>query len=412
MASTYQGGTDVAQPRRGRRFNGEGTVYRDGDGWRAALLLPGHTTPLRQRAASEDEAYKKLEAMRMRAGLGLPPPSADQLKVFLRWWLDVQEAKAQSGVKSTNTVDNARWAVDTWIVPALGNKRLRELEPEDVEGLLATMATAEVDELGNVVRPAMARSSLIRIRSFLGQALAVAEKRGKVARNVARIAEIPATRTPPRARRSLTPEQAEKLLAAVQGDRLEALWITGLMLGLRPGELTGLRWDDLANGTLYVDVSLQQRRTGPPGTKRTLVIGDTKTARSRRPLKLPPPVSVALKAHRRAQKRERLIAGPEWEDTGLVFTTPIGTPLDPSNLRHTFQKLTDKAGIGRWSPNELRHSAASLMSAAGVPLEVIADVLGHTSTRMLERHYRHRTRPVIDGHVAVMDGLFGTGAAR
>ena len=110
---------------------------------------------------------------------------------------------------------------------------------------------------------------------------------------------------------------------------------------------------------------------------------------------------------RRAQKRERLIAGPEWQEVGLIFTTPIGTALDPSNLRDQFAKLTDRAGIGHWTPNELRHSAASLMSAAGVPLEVIADVLGHNSTRMLEKHYRHRTRPVIDAHVAVMDGLFG-----
>ena len=148
-------------------------------------------------------------------------------------------------------------------------------------------------------------------------------------------------------------------------------------------------------------------RTGPPGSARTLRLGDTKTARSRRSLRVPPPVAEALKQHRRRQKQERLIAGPEWVELGLIFTTERGTPLDPSGLRKRFEQLTERAGIGRWTLNELRHSAASLMSAAGVPLEVIADVLGHTSTRMLEKHYRHRTRPVIDAHVAVMNGLFG-----
>jgi integrase len=91
----------------------------------------------------------------------------------------------------------------------------------------------------------------------------------------------------------------------------------------------------------------------------------------------------------------------------LVFTTQVGTPIDPANLRHAFGRLTEKAGLGHWTPNELRHSAASLLSAAGVPLEVIADVLEHALNRMLEQHYRHQVKPSIDGHVAVMEQIFG-----
>ncbi len=101
-------------------------------------------------------------------------------------------------------------------------------------------------------------------------------------------------------------------------------------------------------------------------------------------------------------------AGPEWQDLGLVFASVLGTPIAPSNMNRRLALVTDRAGIGHWSITELsRHSAASLMSAAGVPLEVIADVLGHSSTRMLEKHYRHQVKPSIDAHVAVMDGLFG-----
>ena len=91
-----------------------------------------------------------------------------------------------------------------------------------------------------------------------------------------------------------------------------------------------------------------------------------------------------------------------------MFTTEICTPLDPSNLRDAFDKISAKAKLGHWTPNELRHSAASLLSAAGVPLEVIADVLGHASTRMLEQHYRHQVKPSIDAHVGVMESIFGT----
>ena len=77
--------------------------------------------------------------------------------------------------------------------------------------------------------------------------------------------------------------------------------------------------------------------------------------------------------------------------------------VDPSPII----EFASPPGLGRWTPNELRHSAASLLSASGVPLEVIADVLGHASTRMLEQHYRHQVRPSIDAHVSVMEGLFG-----
>ncbi|MCL2395983.1 MAG: site-specific integrase, partial [Acidimicrobiaceae bacterium] len=229
-----------------------------------------------------------------------------------------------------------------------------------------------------------------------------AERRGKVARNVARIAEMPATGSTAGGHRSLTEEEAGTLLAAARGHRLEALFVTGLMLGLRPGELTGLRWTDvdLDRGRLTVEGSLKRERG-------QLRLGATKTLRSRRPLQIPEPVRVALRDHRKRQAAEQLYAGPAWQDRGLVFTTAVGTPIDPSNLRHTFGRLTERAGLGHWTPNELRHSAASLLSASGVPLEVIADVLGHASTRMLEQHYRHQVRPSIDAHVSVMEGLFG-----
>lgn len=377
----------------GKRANREGSIYQErstGD-WRGAITLADGTRR-RVRGRTRADVRAKVDVLRSRQAVGLPVGSTDSLDGFATWWLDTLDAKAASGMKSTNTVDNSRWAMEKWILPALGSRRLVDLDPENVEGLLARMATAD-----------MSRSSLIRVRSVLGQALDTAQRRGKVARNVARLAEMPAT-TAPTARRSLTTEQAAQLLDAARGDRLEALYLTALMLGLRPGEVTGLRWADLSGTRLNIEASLKNERG-------KLQLGPTKTPRSRRSLRVPPPVASALKAHLRRQKTERLAAGPEWIDTGLIFTTPFGTPIDPSNLRHSFAKLTDDAGLGHWTLNELRHSAASLLSAAGVPLEVIADMLGHTSTRMLEQHYRHPTRPVIDAHVAVMSKLGGRRAS-
>lgn len=374
-----------------KRGNNEGSIYFDSsvDLYRAAVMLPDgrrKTVSAKTRKA----AAAKLTVLQAQLASGLPAASTDRLGPFLDWWLSTLEAKAAAGAKSLNTVDNARWACDVWIKPALGSRRLRDLEPEDVESLLASMAAAS-----------KSRRTVNRVKSYLGQALSVGERRGKVGRNVARIAEMPAT-VQPVPRRSLTLDQAEALLLAAVGDRLQGLFITGLMLGLRPGELTGLRWADVDFDTARVAVegSLKNERGH-------LRVGATKTAKSRRPLQMPDPVSEALRSHRKRQMEERLYAGGAWQESGLVFTTTIGTPIDPSNLRHAFARLSARAGLGRWTPNELRHSAASLLSAAGVPLEVIADVLGHTSTRMLEQHYRHQVKPSIDAQVSVMEQLFG-----
>jgi hypothetical protein len=189
-------------------------------------------------------------------------------------------------------------------------------------------------------------------------------------RNVARLAEIPAGCAEPKEGRSLTIEQARLLLRAAEGDRHEALYLCGLMLGLRPGELCGLLWEDidLEGATLQVRRSLKIERTGPR-------LGEPKTRRSYRGLDLPPAVVAALRAQRVRQAQERLFVGRAWVDHGLVFTSHVGTPVDPANLRRSFSALTTSAGLGHWTPKELRHSAASLLSAAGVPLDLhdIAD---------------------------------------
>jgi len=113
----------------------------------------------------------------------------------------------------------------------------------------------------------------------------------------------------------------------------------------------------------------------------------------------------ALRRHRTLQIAERVKVGALWSNPDdLVFTTTVGGPIDPNNLRRTFAGITESVGLGHWHPHELRHSAASIMSAAGVPLERIADVLGHDGTRMTAQIYRHAVAPTIDD-AAIMGQL-------
>jgi integrase len=176
----------------------------------------------------------------------------------------------------------------------------------------------------------------------------------------------------------------------VRGKQNEALLLVGLKLGLRPGEISGLPWKavDLDAGTLEVRQSLKRLPDS------SLVIGPTK-ADSNRTIQLPPDVAAALRTHRQDQRRQRL-ASPVWEEHGLVFPNSIGRPMDSSNLRRIVKEFAEAAGLGRLSPNELRHSATSLLVDAGTPIHDVSDLLGHSSIRMLAQTYRHKIRSVID----------------
>jgi len=135
--------------------------------------------------------------------------------------------------------------------------------------------------------------------------------------------------------------------------------------------------------------------------------GETKTERSRRTLGLPSVAVQALRAWSDSQAGERLAAGNDWQDTGLVFTTHHGAALDAGNARKMFKRVCTEAGIGDgWTPRELRTSFVSLMSHRGASIEEIARLIGHASTRTTEIVYRRELRRVITTGAEIMDQLF------
>jgi integrase len=166
--------------------------------------------------------------------------------------------------------------------------------------------------------------------------------------------------------------------------------------GLRKGEALALRWDrvDLDAGTVKVAATISR-------INQKLVISEPKTDRSRRTVPLPPAVVAMLRKHRTDQKAERLRAGNQWTDSGLVFTTEFGGPVDPRNLLRVIEVAAKTAGGEGVGVRTLRHSAAVGWLESGVHIKAVADLLGHSSIAITGDVYGHTSddtaRAAVDG---------------
>lgn len=200
------------------------------------------------------------------------------------------------------------------LVPELGHVRLAKLQPQHVERLLN-------GKLEEGLSP--------RRVQYIHAVLRRAVRWGVLARNVATLVDVPRVVRPEV--QPLTPDEIATFLQAVSGDRVEALYLLAVSTGLRQGELLALRWEDvdLEAGILHVRRSLQ-RVSGE------LRYEEPKSLRSRRVVPLAASVVAALRAHADRQDREQRRARGAWEETGLVFTTAQGRPLDGTNVTHRF----------------------------------------------------------------------------
>jgi integrase len=186
------------------------------------------------------------------------------------------------------------------------------------------------------------------------------------------------------------------VLDAARGERLWPYVAVSMLGGIRTEEARALRWSevDLEAGTVAVYRSV--RRTG-----------ETKTEKSRRVFQIPEIAVEALRDLVLKQAAGRAKAGAAWKENNLVFCTSLGGPMYATDVRMEFKRITEKAGLGRdWTPRELRHTFVSLLSDSGVPIEQIADAVGHSSTRTTEVVYRHQLRPVTRTAAIALGPLF------
>ncbi|HEY5515840.1 MAG TPA: site-specific integrase, partial [Pengzhenrongella sp.] len=377
---------------------GDGAVYQTDDGaWRGTVDLGRDPTTGRRirkyvRCKTRGEAIKKIAALRdkHRAGeLTVQSRRSLTLAEWLDQWL-AGPAKLRLGEDMQRRY--AQICRDH-IKPTLGSWPIDRLTPEAVEQLYSDLAAK-----GQSPR------SVVFVHRILGRAIKVANQRGYVNRNVVRLVELET----PHGRRgvALKADEARRVLATSRAWRDHARWVVALGLGARQSEVLGMRWTDLDldEGLWRVGGQLRHRpwqhgcENGSCGRRPDhcperhgggfYLKGTAKTEAGNRLVPLAPFVIDALREHRATQDAVRASSDDMWTDepiSGLVFTTPFGTPVGHRNDHSRWRRLLAEAGVRQVRLHDARHTTITLLAQAGVPRDIIALVVGHDDPAFTER---------------------------
>lgn len=370
----------------GKGTNKRGTVFQDKHGtWWAQLPADEFGKRPKASADSEIDAVAKLvELERKRARRLNLADSRQTLAQWLRMWLD---DVVRHELKESTAADYA-YVVDRYIIPHLGRIRLCDLGVAHVRRWLNTLRTQKViiktkkkpQGEPRVLTAGTIQNAYRRLRTALG--LAVKER--LIEENVAALVDPPESE--PRDMHPLTAGQARQLLKTLESEqhRLYALYLLALTLGPRAGELLGLRWVDLNWERAELKIT-QQVRT----VRNVITFTSPKTKKSRRTLPLSEDLLIALRVRWQLYQEEKNLPDHPWNEHGLIFPSEVGTPIGPRNLHRAFKRLLKRAELPSIRVHDLRHTAASLMLAAGAPITDVSELLGHSSPAITARVYAH-----------------------
>jgi integrase len=354
-----------------KRGRSEGTIRRRPDGrWEGRILL-GYRNGKRVRpsfySSTRIEVQQALEHARKRFKSGIAVTGKQTLHAFLeRWLTDTAKPRLRH-----RTFAGYEQHVENHIDPLLGHIMLDELTPQHVQHLIRTKA----DE-------GFSPRTIGYMRAVLRAALNDAQRWGLIDRNASALAEVP--KSTRHEIQTLDARHAQAFLKAAKRNQVGPLFSVALAVGLRLGEALGLGWEDvdLKKKILRVRRALQR-------TKQGLRFVEPKSEQSRRTVSLPAFAVTALERHGAIQKKAKFAAGSKWVESGLVFTTSIGTAMDERNVRREFSAILEAAKLPAMRIHDLRHTCASLLLAQGVHPRVVMETLGHSQISITMNTYSH-----------------------
>ncbi|MGW0560056.1 tyrosine-type recombinase/integrase [Streptomyces sp. NPDC003016] len=371
---------------RKRNPNGAGTITKRKDGRYQAAVYVLQPDGTRARKFAYGKTWAECDAKRRvlldKVDQGVPVPTKSaKLSEWLPYWLD----NVIKPRRKLSTYDKYEAHVRLYLVPMIGSKRLESLGAADVRRFLV--------QLENKTTAATAKES----HRVLRTALTAACREELVGRNVAGLVE------PPRAKsRELSPwslDETLDFLAAARKDPLYTAFVLAIAMGLRRGEIVGLRWldIDLDKRVLYVRQQTQRRRG--------VLYNDDPKGRRRRAVPLPAMCIAPLRWHRMRQAAVQQRAGETWEEGGYVFATRNGRPVEPRNVYRSFTRVAESAGLRVIRLHDARHGCATLLTAAGVAPRVVMEILGHSQISITMDVYTHVVQDTQREAISHMDRL-------
>ncbi|WP_442803438.1 tyrosine-type recombinase/integrase [Streptomyces pseudogriseolus] len=371
---------------RKRNPNGAGSIWQRKDGRYEARVYVPQPDGTRKRktvyGATWEECDTKRQELVRRDRQGIPTPTRSaKLSEWLPYWL----AHYVQPRRKLSTYDKYETHVRLYLVPLLGTKRLESLSVADVRRFITRMQTTHT--------AATAKEA----HRVLRTALTAAVREELVTRNVASLVEPP--RVKQREIRPWSLEETLTFLEAARKDPLYAAFVLAIAMGLRRGELVGLRWSDvdLDNRVLYIRHQTQRRRG-------ELYDDDPKSRRSR-VVPMPALCLAPLRWHRLRQREAFRRTGVDWSASGYVFATRNGRPVEPRNVYRSFTRVAGDAGLRVVRLHDARHGTATLLTAAGVAPRVIMEILGHSQISITMDVYTHVVQDTQREAISHMDRL-------
>lgn len=342
----------------------------------------------RRRAKSEADALEKLRFLQARRDKRLDLKKGSQTVIgWLMMWLD-----NYCDTLKPKTLEGYRDVVRTYIAPyAIARVRLEDLIADDILEWLTALRQKKIVKGKNPTAKKIAKGTVAIAFRRLRKALEVARQKGRISINPAADVNQPASDSE-RDPVILEPEQIIQFLAAWIGRRLHALYAVAVTLGLRRGELLGLRWKDidLDAQTITVRGQLQWLKVDPAKPRQPVWVPSPKTRAGKRVIYISQELASVLKTWRRTQREERLILGAAWHGGDYVFTSEQGGPHSPRNVYRGFKAALKRAKLPMdMTFHDLRHCAGSLMLANGEDIEAVRELLGHSSRSVTEKIYAH-----------------------
>lgn len=268
------------------------------------------------------------------------------------------------------------------VLPHIGSIPIQRLTPEDLDNLYALLlSNGRRNKDGGALSPKTVRL----IHGVIHKALADAHRKGSVARNVADLADPPRISTGARPKMKVwNAEELRRFLDLAEDHDLYTAFYVKANTGMRRGEVLGLTWRviDLDNSRL----SVAQTVTAPDYQ---LIVSDVKSAHSLRTIDLDARTVAVLRSWRKRQLEIYMQTGVRTDDSGFVFARPDGDPLHPDYFSQAFERLIAKMDLPRIRVHDLRHTHATLLLKAGVPIKVVSERLGHASVAFTMQVYQH-----------------------